>query len=60
MCKGMNLLEHKSVWFKEWLENIVEKRGLDSTLTVKQVLDMLVSLDGMEKKLDDIIIKTFF
>ena len=57
--EGINILEHKSVQFRVWLDNIAQKRSLDSTLTVKQIYEMLDFLDGMEEKVDGIILKAF-
>lgn len=55
--EGMNILDHKSVNFRKWLDAIVKKRGIDSTLTVKQIYKMVDFLDRMEERLDDTIIK---
>ena len=57
MDKGINILDHKSVQFRTWLDSIVAKRGEDSTLTIAQLYEMLNMLDGMEKKMDEIILE---
>ena len=57
--EGMNILDHKYDQLRTWLNSIVTKRGINSTLTVGQILDMLDFLDGMEKKLDEIVLKAF-
>lgn len=56
---GINVLDHKHDQLRTWLDNIKKKRGLDSTLTVKQIYDMLDFLDGLESKLDDVVIEAF-
>ena len=57
MEKGINILDHKWAQLRVWLDNIADKRGLYSTLSIEQINEMLDFLDGMEKKMDDIIIK---
>lgn len=56
---GINILERKSVQFRQWLEEIAEERGLQSELTIEQIFEMLNSLDRAEKKMDEIILETF-
>ena len=55
----MNILDHKHLQFRTWLDSISDKRGINSTLTIGQICDMLDSLDGAEKKMDDIILEAF-
>lgn len=57
MTKGINILEHKSIQLRTWVDSIAEKRGVDSTLTIRQIYEMLDFLDEMEKRFDDIILK---
>ncbi len=59
MQKGMNILDHKHLQFRTWLDSISDKRGINSTLTIGQICDMLDSLDVAEKKIDDIILSVF-
>ncbi len=59
MDEGMNILEHKYVQFRQWLDNISRKKGLESKVTIAQVLTMLSFLDQTEKKMDEIILKAF-
>lgn len=54
---GMNILDDKYTKFRSWLDSIVRKRGIDSTLTIGQIYEMLAFLDGMEEKMDEIILK---
>lgn len=57
MASGMNILDDKLTQFRSWLDSIVRKRGIDSTLTIGQIYEMLSFLDGMEEKMDEIILK---
>lgn len=59
MTNGINILDDKHVQFRQWLDFITERRGLDSTLTVREVLRMLDFLDAAEMKTDDIILEAF-
>ena len=59
MGNGINILDDKHTQFRTWVENIAERRGLNSTLTVGQIVDMLDLLDGVEEKTDEIIMKAF-
>ena len=59
MDKGMNLLDHKSQQLRSWLDNIERIRSIESTLTIGQIKNMLDFLDGLERKLDDVILQTF-
>lgn len=59
MEKGMNILDDKYTNFNKWINAILDKRGLESTLTIGQIIDMLNFLDEMERKLDEIVIKAF-
>ena len=59
MSEGMNILAHKYTNLRVWLDNIKDKRDMASTLTVGQIYKMLDFLDGLEKKLDSIIIAAF-
>lgn len=59
MEKGMSILDEKYTNFRKWLDSIVDKRGLQSTLTIGRIYKMLDFLDDMEKEIDDIIIAAF-
>lgn len=59
MEEGINILDHKYDQFRTWLDAISSKRGISSTLTVSQILDMLDSLNGTEKRIDGIILAAF-
>ncbi len=56
---GINILDEKYINFKKWLRSISAKRGLESTLTIAQIYKMLDFLDGMENKMDEVILKAF-
>ena len=56
MEQGINILDHKYDQFRLWLDSISDKRGINSTLAVSQVCDMLDFLDSVEKETDDIIL----
>ena len=55
----MNLLDDKYVQFWAWISHITDKRGLDSTLTIAQITEMLEFLNENEKRMDRIILKVF-
>lgn len=57
--QGMNILDHKYDKFRTWLDSISDKRGINSTLTVGQIYEMLDFLDASEEKIDDIILAAF-
>ncbi len=57
-CK-MSILDEKYINFTKWVNSIKDQRGPESTLTIKQVCDMLDLLDKMETKTDKIILDTF-
>ena len=57
--KRMNILDHKHLQFRTWLDSISDKRGINSTLSIGQICDMLDRLDVAEKKMDDIILEAF-
>ena len=55
----MSILDTKYTNLKKWLDNIKDKRGIGSTLTVGQIYRMLDFLDSLEEKIDDVIIAAF-
>ncbi len=59
MSEGFNVLDHKYAQLRSWLNNMERMRGAESTVTVSQVKGMLDFLDGLEIKLDDIVIRAF-
>ena len=59
MSEGLNLLDHKYEQLRSWLDNMERMRGSESTVTVSQVKNMFDFLDGLEIKLDDIVIRAF-
>ncbi len=59
MSEGFNVLDHKYEQLRSWLDNIERMRGAESTLTVSQIKGMFDFLDGLERKLDDVVIRAF-
>ena len=57
--RGMSILDHKSFNFRKWIDNIGKLRGMESTLSISQICNMLDKLDELETAIDDIIMSAF-
>ncbi len=59
MAEKMSILASKYEKLSSWLDNIREKHGEDSTLSLSKLREMMMLLDSMESKMDKIILDAF-
>lgn len=57
---AINLLdpELKFKTLKKWVENYREKYGLEATLTIERLWEMIEMVEGVEKQVDDTLIES--
>lgn len=55
----VSCLDEKWIFFKKWLQNCIDERGADSTMTLAQIVKMVSFIDEWEKKMDDTLLEAF-
>lgn len=52
-----DLLDHRWDRLKIWVQNIANKRGIESTLSIYQIIDMIKYLEKSDQVRDDTIVE---
>ena len=54
---AISVLDENWIFFKKWLQELIDKRGVDSNLTLGQLAEMTCFIEKCSEKTDEIILK---